>query len=92
MHSAIDSFFLKTSSSREEAALRAFPAHLVTPRLTSAEQLADGLRRDQRDRRSAQAPLLHHQIESSGSPGHQQHSVRCFFVDGTEQLFASHTN
>ena len=92
MHPLIPLFFAKTGSSLSESCYRAFPAHLVTPRMTTAEQHADFLRRDQRDRRPAQAPLLRYQIESSGSPGHQQHSLRCFFADGTEQLFAPHTN
>lgn len=92
MHHAVTSFFDATGSSLEESCYRAFPASLVSPRMTSAEQLADFHRRNERDRRPAQAPLVGHTIESSGSQGHMQHAVRFRFADGTEQYFAPHTN
>lgn len=92
MHPTVASFFSKTCSSPEEAAFRAFPASLVSARMTTEEQLADFHRRNERDRRPAQAPLVGHVIESSGSQGHMQHAVRFRFADGTEQYFAPHTN
>lgn len=92
MHSAITTFHAKLSTTRDEQAFRAFPASLVSARMTTEEQLADFHRRNERDRRPAQAPLLGHTIESSGSQGHMQHAVRFRFADGTEQYFAPHTN
>lgn len=77
---------------RQEAAFRAFPARLVPARFTTAEQLEQAERLNQRDRTPLQAPLASYAIEQTGSERHRQHAVRFHFTDGTEQYFPPHTN
>lgn len=79
-------------SSLAEAVYQAFPPHLVPERLTTAEQLAEAERRNQRDRRPATAELLRVEHQKSGSHGHARHAVTFHFADGTSQHFAPHTN
>lgn len=81
-----------STTARDEAAFRAFPAHLIPQRLTTAEQLVERERLNQRDRMPSMAPLASYTITESGSERHKQFGVVFTFADGTTQVFAPHTN
>lgn len=90
LHPAVARFLAFTGTTLEEQAFAALPAHRMPPRLTTAEQLAEAERLNQRDRRPALAPLLRHEIVSDGSERHKRFGVTFHFADGTTQVFAPH--
>lgn len=86
----ISRFFAATGTSREETGFRAFPASHVPQRLTTAEQLVERERLNQRDRTPSTPPLRGHVIIEEGSERHKRFGVIFRFADGTEQRFAPH--
>jgi len=92
LHPAVARFLAFTGTTLEEQAFAALPASRVPPRLTTAEQLVEAERLNQRDRRPAQAPLLGYEFTEHGSGRHRQFGITFRFADGTVQRFAPHTN
>lgn len=88
LHPAVARFLAFTGTTLEEQAFAALPAHRMPPRLTTAEQLVEAERLNQRDRRPALAPLQRYEITEQGSERHKQFGITFHFAGGTTQVFA----
>jgi hypothetical protein len=82
----LETAFAKTGTTRLEAGRCAFPAHLVTPRLTTTEELAECAFRAERGLggRPSVSQVEH---VRSGEAGHRSHGVRFHMSDATVQWF-----